>query len=431
MEEALMAPLPSARSTTHGAMRKVDSRLMQQANRALVLNLVRSNATLSRALIARRSGLSQAAVSGIVDRLIRDGLLTEEPVAVTGQVGRRPLRLSFNADARLALGIALEVTEIRVALVDLGGSLRVVHHAPLPSTSSPHDALAIVERLAHTALHEAGNIPVLGVGMAVPGMVQWPEGINLFSPNLGWRNAQLRHESEQRLQRSVLVDNEVRALALAEHHFGVAQDVANAVFLDASYGVGGAIILGGAIYHGTHGAAGEFGHNTIDPRGPRCSCGNYGCLEAFASASGLISRAREALTSGMASQLGNVALEEVSLDHIAEAARSGDGLAIELLTRAATYLGLAVANAIDSWDPELVVLSGDVMNALGMHFDELLASVQRSVVDIGNARVQVRRASIGAHAKLIGAATMVIADYLAAPFQNEPGLPGKTPLIEA
>ncbi len=439
----------------HLAVRKVDGRLMQQANRSMVLNLVRADPSASRAAIARRTGLSPAAISGIVERLLRDGLVREEATSAPGGVGRRPVRLTFNPEARLALGIAVDVREVVAALVDLGGTPRQLYRADLPLDADSGAGLDVAARLARRALRDAPQAQVLGVGMAVPGMVQWPDGVNLFSPNLGWRDVPVRSLMEQRLGRPVLVDNEVRALALAEHHYGAARDVRTAVFLDAGYGVGGAAILDGALYRGVHGAAGELGHNTVEPGGPLCGCGNRGCLETFASAGGLVARARDALAAGRASRLSAVSDERLTLEAIVGAASEGDALARDLLARAATLLGLAVANAVDNWDPELVVLSGSVLRASGsVHaltpitsptattagldiagaladdaaaedavgggtlFDRLLAAEQGSVLETGRARVRVVRAALGAEAKLIGAATLVITDYLAAPLQT-------------
>jgi len=458
------------RMDTRTTLRKVDGRLMQQANRAMVLNLVRADPSASRAAIVRQTGLSPAAVSGIVERLLRDGLVREEATSVTGSVGRRPVRLAFNPEARLALGIAVDVREVAAALVDLGGTPRQIHRADMPPGADPTMGLEVAARLARQALRDAAPARVLGVGMAAPGMVQWPDGVNLFSPNLGWRDVPVRSLMEQQLGRPVLVDNEVRALALAEHHYGAARGVGTAVFLDAGYGVGGAAILDGALFRGVHGSAGELGHNTIEPGGPLCGCGNRGCLETFASAGGLVARARDALAAGRSSRLSTVPEELLTLEAIVAAASAGDALARELLARAATYLGLAVANAVDNWDPELVVLSGSVLRASGgVHalppithpcatvvnaeiggtgtagtgtanagivdamtediaaedavgggtlFDRVLVAEQGSVLETGRARVRVVRAALGAEAKLIGAATLVIADYLAAPLQT-------------
>ncbi len=221
---------------------------------------------------------------------------------------------------------------------------------------------------------------------------------------------------EERLGGPVLVDNEVRSLALAEHHYGAAREARTCVFLDAGYGVGGAMIVDGDLYRGVHGAAGEVGHNTVEPGGPLCSCGNHGCLEVFASSSGLEARIREALAAGRASSLAMVVPQERTPEEVAIAAAAGDTLAGELLERAATYLGLAVANMVDTWDPELVVLSGPVIRA-GDMLDRLLAATQRSVLETARARVRVLPAAITANVKIIGAATLVIAEHLAAPLQ--------------
>ncbi len=395
--------------------RKVDGQSMQQANRALVLALIRHDPTLSRASIARQTTLSPASVSGIVDHLIREGFVREEAAAVTGAVGRRPVRLVFNPAARVTLGIAIDVRQVTAGLVDLGGEIQATQRAPLAPEARPAAIVDTVAHVARRALRGVASCDVLGVGVAVPGLVRWPDGVILFSPNLEWRDVPIRAMLEERLGRPVLVDNEVRALALAEHSYGVARGARTVVVIDAAYGVGGAVIIDGALYRGVHGAAGEVGHNIVEPNGAVCGCGNRGCLETVASAHGLVARAIDALAAGRASALAADARGGLTLDHIVATARGGDALACELLARAATYLGLAVANAIDNWDPERVVLSGPVALAVGNRLDDALARGQRAILDVGRARVPVARAALGADAKVIGAATLAAADYLAAP----------------
>jgi len=392
---------------------KVDGRLMQQANRALVLNLVRTQPTLSRAAIARQTSLSPAAVSGIVDHLVREGWVKEVGAAVTGNVGRRPLRLAFVPEARLALGIDLDLREVSAALVNLGGTPREVHRSPVPPGAEPPLVLDLAAELARGVTRDVPPGQLLGIGMAVPGIVQWPEGINLFSPNFHWRDVPVRAMMEERLGGVVLVDNEVRALALAEHQYGVARWARNCVFLDAGTGVGGAVILEGHLYRGMHGASGELGHTTVEPRGPICGCGNQGCLEVFASEVGLERRVREALAAGRASSLAGRP-ESWTASGLAAAARAGDALAGELLEHAAEYVGLVVANTVANWDPELVVLSGSVIRDGGI-FDRVLASGRRSVLEVARTRVRMAPAVIGPNVKMIGAASLVITEHLAAP----------------
>jgi len=395
--------------------RKVDGQSMQQANRALVLALIRHDPTLSRASIARQTTLSPASVSGIVDHLIREGFVREEAAAATGTVGRRPMRLVFNPAARVTLGIAIDVRDVTAGLVDLGGKMRATQRAPIAPEAGPAAIVDTVAQVARRALRGVASRDVLGVGVAVPGLARWPDGVILFSPNLGWRDVPIQAMLEERLRRPVLVDNEVRALALAEHSYGAARGARTVVVIDAAYGVGGAVIIDGALYRGVHGAAGEVGHNIVEPNGAVCGCGNRGCLETVASAHGLVARAIDALAAGRASALAADARVGLTLDHIVAAARGGDALACELLARAATYLGLAVANAIDNWDPERVVLSGSVALAVGDRLDDALGGGQRAILDVGRARVPVARAALGADAKVIGAATLAAADYLAAP----------------
>ena len=397
-------------TVARGAVRKVDGRRMQQANRAIVLEIVRTDPTLSRAEIARQTGLSPAAVSGIVDHLLTEGLVLEVGLGIAGGPGRRPRRLAFNPSARAALGIALDVREVRAALVDLGGSIAVVERAEIPEGAAPAEALAVAARTARRVLQEAGVRPVIGVGMAIPGMVGWPGGVSLFSPNAGWREVPVRAEMERLLGRPVLVDNEVRALALAEHRYGAAQGVGTAVFLDAGYGMGGAVILAGSLYRGVRGAAAEIGHNTVEPDGPICACGNRGCLEVFASTHGLLARAYGVLAAGVPSILQGA----LTVPLVLAAAERGDPLAVELTGRAATYLGLAVANAMDNWDPDLAVLSGPMIRISDAYFAAVLAAANRAVLETGRDRIPIVRATLGDEAKIIGAAALAISDYLAA-----------------
>ncbi len=397
--------------------RKVSGRLMQQANRAMVLNLIRADPALSRAMIARNTGLSPATVSAIVDHLLEEELVREESTVVTGTVGRRPVNLRFNPSARFALGIDLDVRDITAATVDMGGAVGEVLHASVPVGATPEVALDLVARLADRILAEESPESVLGVGVAFPGMIRWPDGLCLFSPNLGWHNVPFKTMLESRLSLPTFVDNEVRSVALAEYEFGAARGTRSAVFIDVGFGVGGAVIIDGAVYRGTHGAAAEIGHNTVELGGPLCGCGNRGCLEVFTSAHGLVARASEALAAGRATMLKPSCAESVTIDDIFGAAELGDSLAMELLSRAATYLGIAVANMVDNWDPELVVLSGSVIRGGGGLFEEIKALEQRFVLKPGGgaSSISIARSTLGAHAKIIGAAGQVISDYLAAP----------------
>jgi predicted NBD/HSP70 family sugar kinase len=395
-------------------IRKVDGRVMRGTNRAIVLNLVRGDPTLSRSSIARTTGLSAATVGAIVDHLVQEGFVREEGAAVTGTVGRRPQRLAFVPSARLAVGIVIDILDVRSALVDLGGRVYSEHRAPVPLGATPAAVIDLATQLAQRTLQEAPTHRVLGIGMAVPGVVSWPSGVNLFSPNFGWRDVPVRMLMEQSLGQKIFVDNEVRAVALAEHQFGAARKARNAFFLDAGYGLGGAVIVDGTLFRGAHGGAGEIGHNTADPDGPPCGCGNHGCFEVFGSSRGLISRAGSALADGRASSLARLGSEDLGVAQIVEAARGGDELACELIESAARYLGIAVANAIDNWDPELVVLSGQMIQEGGTLFDDLLVTQQRSVLETARKSVRIVPAALEA-AKVVGAAYMVMADYLSAP----------------
>jgi glucokinase-like ROK family protein len=339
----------------------------------------------------------------------------EETAFSTGAVGRRPVGLRFNPAARRALGMSVDIHEISAALVDLGGNAGQVARVAVPYAADASVVLGLAGDLALRVLEECPSENVLGVGVALPGMVTWPDGVNVFSPNFGWHAVPFKAMLERRLPLPLFVENEVRALALAEFQFGAARGRQTTVFIYVGSGVGGAVIIDGSLYRGVHGAAAEIGHNTVEPDGPLCGCGNRGCLEVFTSEKGLVARANEALAAHRPSALAALPAGSVTLEHVMSAAAAGDPLAKDLVDRAAAYLGLAVASVVDNWDPELVVLGGSVIRAGNHLLDEIRVLEQRFVLKTGTASVGVARSGLGADAALIGAAGLVIADYLAAP----------------
>ena len=172
-----------------------------------------------------------------------------------------------------------------------------VRSAPVTPGVGPDAVLDLAAHLARDVVRVAGAA-VLGVGMAVPGLMQWPEGLNLFSPSFGWHDVPIRTLMEDRLGQPVMVDNDIRAAALAEHYFGAAQQTHSAVVLDVSYGVGGAVIIGGRLYRGAHGTAAEDRPQHGQARWSRCGCGKQGCLVALALGSGLSASSRDAVAHG-------------------------------------------------------------------------------------------------------------------------------------
>ena len=220
----------------------------------------------------------------------------------------------------------------------------------------------------------------LGVGVGAPGPLDRENGIVVVAPNLGWRNFPLRDEIGDRIKLPVTLDNDANCATVGEWWQGAAKGARNVVGLTIGTGIGGGIIVDGKLYHGATDVAGEIGHTTIDQAGRYCRCGNYGCLEAYASGPAIAQRAREALERDEVSALHTLVggdLSKITAATVYNAAHEGDALALEVVRDTAKFLGTGVANILNLFNPDVVVIAGGVTKAGDRLFEPLRAEVKR------------------------------------------------------
>jgi glucokinase len=220
----------------------------------------------------------------------------------------------------------------------------------------------------------------VGVGIGAPGPLDRKNGVVIVAPNLGWRDFPLRDAVSDRVRIPATLDNDANCATLGEWWRGAAQGTRHVVGLTIGTGIGGGIVLDGQLYHGASDVAGEVGHTTIDSTGRYCRCGNYGCLEAYASGPAIALRAREALERDEASVLHRMVNENLSLLTAAtvyDAANNGDALALEVVRDTAKFLGTGVANLLNLLNPDVVVITGGVTRAGDRLFEPLRAEVKR------------------------------------------------------
>lgn len=348
-------------------------------------------------------------------RRVTAGSVMDEMGAETGPADPR-------RDGVLALGLDIGGTKLAAGVVGSDG--RVWSWLTMP-TGAKDGPAAVIERqleLGHEALAAAGvtwdEIPWIGIGCGGPldpvaGIIQSP-------PNLpGWDDVPLVRMVEEALGRPAVVENDATAAALAEYRFGAGRTRAarHLVYLTISTGIGGGLVLDGKLYRGAVGNAGELGHLTVDYRGRPCGCGRRGCLEAYASGTNIAARAREALAGGRASSLGGLA--EVTARDVAHAAAT-DALAGEVWDETMQILGSAMANILDAFNPDLVVLGGGVTRA----GDQLLGPVRR--LGLAQAMAPARRsgdivlAELGDRLGVVAAATIAF-ERLGAGTSADPG----------
>ena len=294
----------------------------------------------------------------------------------------------MNAKERYIIGVDLGGTNIVAGAMPLDGSREIAMSTT--QTLAEGGAGAVVDRIAAMidkviaqtmAETGASRSAFMGVGIGSPGPLNRDKGIVIITPNLGWKNFPLRDEISSRVKLEATLDNDANCATLGEFWCGAAKGGRNVIGMTLGTGIGGGLILDGRLFHGVSDVAGEIGHTTIDSTGRRCKCGNYGCLEAYASGPAIAERAREALRgdeseSILVSMVGGDS-RKITAATVYEAAKRGDLTAREVVRETARFLGAGVANLLNIFNPDTVVLAGGVTQAGDALFQPLRAEVKR------------------------------------------------------
>ena len=283
------------------------------------------------------------------------------------------------------IGIDIGGTNLVVGSVARDGSALIAEMSePTQAESGAADVIdrlvALARRVMDATRREDPAAEFLGIGVGAPGPLDTKSGIVLLTPNLGWVNLPLRQLLHDRLGLAAALDNDANCAVLGEWWRGAARGTRNAIGVTIGTGIGGGLILEGKLYHGASDCAGEIGHATIDPEGRRCKCGNYGCLEAYASGPNIALRAVEELQAGAESRLPEYVggdLSRVTAQTVYTAAAAGDTLAGDVVAETARYLGAGVANLVNIFNPEVVAVVGGVTLAGDLLFTPLRREVAR------------------------------------------------------
>lgn len=385
-----------------------DQALIKELNQSIVLNFLRFHSPISRAQISKRTGLNKATVSSIVDGLIEDGLVLEVGHGHTG-VGRRPVLLDFNAALGYAIGVDLGVDYLRMVVTDLSAKIISVSNVECNLLDAPPaTSLSTISKLIQDVISSVpdSKLGVIGVGIGVPALVDYSRGIVLNAPNLKWYNVHLKAVLENHLRLPVLVDNEANAGALGEKLFGSGRQVSDLVYISTGVGIGTGVIVRNELVRGAHGVAGEFGHMTIEVNGLKCTCGNNGCLEMYASEKALVNKYYH-LTG-----------KTVTGRDIIQLLSDRDPSALEAIQATARYLGVGISNLLNGLNPDLIII--------GNRLSEAQESILRPIEDVVKARcftmsytnTRIEVSSLGRDACAVGAASLILHKYFESPLLN-------------
>ena len=308
------------------------------------------------------------------------------------------------------LAIDVGGTQIRAAIVSRQGRIIAKKFYPTLAAEGPESVigriLLAIDRLLKGKGGDSSSPD--SISLAAAGAIDYEKGIITLSPNLpGWHSVPLRDVVEKRYGLETFLINDASAAALGEHRFGAGKGVNNLIYLTVSTGIGGGIIINGELYSGVSGGAGELGHMTIEVNGPVCSCGNTGCLEMFASGRAMAGEAikrindggRSALTEMVGGKIDNITAEKVSV-----AAQAGDSLALEVVSQAGMYLGVGLANLVNIFNPEMIIVGGSVAKVGKLFLDPAREVVRERALSLLVQAVRIVNAQNIDEAGLLGAA---------------------------
>lgn len=394
-----------------------DLNQVSEANRLKILSLIRDRARVSRTELSRLTGLSLPAVSRIVGLLLDQGYVREKGFGESSG-GRKPMMLETIPEAGLVIGIDLGATRVLAAAADLHG--RLLHVAEAQSSEAPVlDSLraAIHEAIDRLTIDQRGRL--LGIGVGTPGLIDSSSGVVITAANLGWKNVPLRDLLQKEFDVPVFVENDANVAALAEWSHGAGRGASHLVYLTVSRGLGAGIIINGQIYRGARGTAGEIGDTFLHES--RETPGTWLTLEDLCSGRALFAQAKAALEGGERSTLRGAfgqQSEPLNLTAILEAARHGDALAVSLVRRAAGYLGVGIANVVNSLDPQRVIVGGALAQAGDLVFGPIRETLDRLLSPVLRANIEVAPGTLGERAGVIGAFSLVLHHAFSPPLQH-------------
>lgn len=312
------------------------------------------------------------------------------------------------------LGIDVGGTKILAVVALPDGTILSADYRPTPSLDGPEAGIEAMARAAAEAARLAGTplSGISGAGIAMAGLVDELNGLLLVSPNLPkWNNVSVVGMLRDRLSLPCLLVNDANAAALGELKYGAGRGERDLIFITVSTGIGGGIVIDGRLYTGATGIAGEVGHMTVDPNGPLCGCGNSGCWEAMASGTAIARMALESLAAGRPSILTDPDLfnvDALGAHDVFEAARRGDGLAGEVISRAAFYLGIGLANLVNIFDPAMFVIGGGVSKEWETIIPPAQEIMSKRAFKRPGQEVRLARAALGDDAGALGAIALVL-----------------------
>jgi glucokinase-like ROK family protein len=396
-----------------------DQAWVRRMNRSIILEVFRTQKTLSRARLAEETGLNPSTVSAIIGELIHENLIREADL-IQSSTGRPGRLLEINPNGGCALGIEINVDYIALIVTDFAANAIWRTRQPSRPESGQDAIMKQTLLLAKQASEFINSLDcsLLGVGVGVPGLVDVTSGLLRKAPNLQWEDVPIRDLLSGLFDCPIYVENEANAAALGEYYFGAMRNIKDFIYLSSGVGLGSGIVINGKLFRGILGYAGEAGHMTLDINGDQCGCGKRGCWETFVGPRAVEQRVRRSIREGAISILSEMAkgdLQKIVFEYVVQAAYGGDETAMNALSEVAFYLGIGIANLVNLFNVEVIVLGGALNSVSPLLLQDVERIVHANTLAPEKGQFKIIPSAYGADACVMGAIALVLDDIIREP----------------
>lgn len=378
-------------------------------NQSTVLDLIRTTEGMSRKALANRTGLSATATGAIVRTLLQ-GKYIREVGEGESSGGRKPVMLEINPDSYYAFGFDIDVRFIYTILMDITGGIRYENKWENNNGAlTPDGAVNQITGIYKTVISKfkLKKERILGAGISIPGMIDIKTRKIMLAPNLGWSGVDILDSLKEQLSIPIYLDNEAMCSASCENWLGICKGVEDFICINIESGIGAGMFIKGMIYRGYSGSAGEVGHIPVDENGPRCKCGNTGCLETIASINAMTARYRN-LADSKGSMKHDENNQDFDFENMLKSAEDGDESCLKIFKNAAASLGRAIGYLINAFNPQQIVLGKKFPQYAKLVIDDIRETAKKTALAHPARNCSILASSFGENSSALGAAIIPI-----------------------
>ncbi|MFC0472539.1 ROK family transcriptional regulator [Halalkalibacter kiskunsagensis] len=388
-----------------------DAKLIQELNRSIILDAIRKYGPVSRSEVAKIIDISPTTVTSAVFDLMDEGLVYEDGVG-NSNGGRKPVLLRFNPSAYSIIGVSITNSSIKIADMNLEGVIarKKVYKA---NEYQGEEMIQFILDVVGQFLATKPNIErCQGISVITPGIVDAKNGLISYNSKLKLYNVPLKELLEEKTNLPTYVDNDANAFVLAENFFGIFSNYKDLLYITIGDGVGSGVMINGAIYRGFIGSSGEIGHTSVVQGGMKCECGNTGCLENYVNwptiyskiVSAIMTKKRDTVIKDMVTN----DLSKITPSIFVQAITQQDALAIDIMDEVVDHFAVAITNTIHMFNPEVVILSGDIIEGNSLFLQTIHERVKRKVIPILKENINIQSTSLGSEFELLGSAAVIL-----------------------